>query len=394
MEFFDVLTPNGEFAGEVATREDCHKKGLWHRAVYGFIFNKNGDVLLQKRSRNKKLWPNLWDITAGGHVLAGEFGQQALIREIKEELNINVTENEIRYLVGSTSTNIKGEIINNHFNECYIITKNIDISEIKLQEDEVEDIRWFTKKEILDRIENNFDGITDKEGPWNFLKKYYEVIGRKEEVKMIEDLNVLCHSSIKIMKKKVVYIDPFKIDKNYKDADIIFITHNHYDHFSKEDIEKIKNTNTKIIAPKGMANELIENGFNDDKITLVQPNEKYVIDDIKYETIPAYNINKKFHPKENGWVGYVIEIDNVKYYIAGDTDITEENKKVICDVALVPVGGTYTMNFKEAANLINQIKPKIAVPIHYGSIVGTEEDAVNFSKLLIPELKCKTLIGG
>ena len=117
-EYFDVLNKYGEFTNKIATREECHKNGYWHRAVYGFIINKNGDVLLQKRSANKKLWPNLWDITAGGHVVAGELGEQALIREVKEELDIDITENEVKYLVGSTSTNIKGDIINNHFNEC------------------------------------------------------------------------------------------------------------------------------------------------------------------------------------------------------------------------------------------------------------------------------------
>ncbi len=105
---------------------------------------------------------------------------------------------------------------------------------------------------------------------------------------------------------------------------------------------------------------------------------------IEFTTVPAYNTNKQFHPKENEWVGYIIEIKGIKYYIAGDTDITEENKKVKCDVAFVPVGGTYTMNFKEAAYLINEIKPKIAVPIHYGGIVGTNQDATNFIKLLHP----------
>ena len=175
-EYFDVLNKYGEFTGEIATREECHEKGLWHRAVYGFIFNKKGDVLLQKRSANKKLWANLWDITAGGHVLAGEFGETALIREMKEELGIEVEKNDIRYLVGSTSTNVKGNIINNHFNECYIVTKDIDITDVKLQVEEVSTVKWFTKQEILDRINNNFDGITDKTGPWNFLKKYYEVL--------------------------------------------------------------------------------------------------------------------------------------------------------------------------------------------------------------------------
>ena len=98
------------------------------------------------------------------------------------------------------------------------------------------------------------------------------------------------------------------------------------------------------------------------------------------------------HTKVNNWVGYIIELDGIKYYIAGDTDITEENKKVDCDVAFVPVGGTYTMNYVEAASLINEISPKIAVPVHYGKIVGTKKDAINFSKLLKPEIKCEILI--
>lgn len=175
MEYFDVLNDKGEFTNQIETREKCHKQGLWHRSVYAFIFNKNGDVLLQKRSANKKLWPNLWDITAGGHVLAGEFGEQALIREIKEELNIDVHENEIKYLVGSTSSNVKNDMIDNHFNECYIITKDLDISNIKLQKEEVSDVKWFSREEILNRINNNFNDLTGKTGPWNFLKKYYEI---------------------------------------------------------------------------------------------------------------------------------------------------------------------------------------------------------------------------
>lgn len=178
MEYFDVLNEYGEFTGKVETREKCHSNGLWHRAVYGFIFNKNGDVLLQKRSKNKKLWPDLWDVTAGGHVLTNEFGMQALIREVKEELGLNISEEEITYLVGSTSINEKGNIINKHFNECYLIKKDVDIENIKLQEEEVSEVRWFSKEEILERIDNNFDGITEKMGPWNFLKKYYDLVSR------------------------------------------------------------------------------------------------------------------------------------------------------------------------------------------------------------------------
>ena len=204
---------------------------------------------------------------------------------------------------------------------------------------------------------------------------------------MLENIEVLCHSSIKIKKEKVVYIDPFKIDKNYNDADIIFITHDHYDHYSEEDIDKVKKADTVIVAPEELLTKLLRKGFRQDYIITVEPDEEDMANGIKFETIPAYNTNKQFHPKENGWVGYVIEIQGIKYYIAGDTDVTEENKRVKCDVAFVPVGGTYTMDFKEAAGLINEIKPKIAVPIHYGSIVGTKQDATDFVKLLQPTIK-------
>lgn len=170
-EYFDVLNENGEFTGKIATREECHEKGLWHRAVYAFIIDKSDNVLLQKRSINKKLWPNMWDVTVGGHVDSGEFGRQALIRECKEELGIEINDNDIKYLVGSTSINEKENIINKHFNECYLITKDIDISKIKLQKEEVAEIKYFSKEEILDRIKNNYDGLTEKTGAWNFLQE-------------------------------------------------------------------------------------------------------------------------------------------------------------------------------------------------------------------------------
>ena len=204
---------------------------------------------------------------------------------------------------------------------------------------------------------------------------------------MLENIEVLYHSSIRISKNKVIYIDPFKINKNYNDADIIFITHDHYDHYSEEDIDKVINENTTIIIPEELLTKLLRKGINKNAIITVEPNEKYMVQGIKFETISAYNTNKTFHPKENGWVGYIIIINGIRYYIAGDTDITEENKQVKCDVAFVPVGGTYTMDFKEAASLINEIKPKVAIPIHYGSIVGTEQDAIDFIRLLHPEIK-------
>ena len=204
---------------------------------------------------------------------------------------------------------------------------------------------------------------------------------------MLENIEFLYHSSIRINKEKIIYIDPFKINKNYNDADIIFITHDHYDHYSEEDIDKVINENTTIIIPDELLTELLRKGINKNAIITVEPNKNYMVQGIKFETISAYNTNKTFHPKENGWVGYIIIINGIRYYIAGDTDITEENKQVKCDVAFVPVGGTYTMDFKEAASLINEIKPKIAIPIHYGSIVGTEQEAIDFIRLLHPEIK-------
>ena len=172
---------------------------------------------------------------------------------------------------------------------------------------------------------------------------------------MLENIEVLYHSSIRINKEKTIYIDPFKIDRNYNDADIVFITHDHYDHYSEEDIDKVINENTTIIIPEELLTKLLKKGINKNAIITVEPHEKYVVQGIKFETIPAYNTNKTFHSKKNGWVGYIIIINGIRYYIAGDTDITEENRKVKCDVAFVPVGGTYTMDFKEAANLINEI---------------------------------------
>lgn len=154
---------------------------------------------------------------------------------------------------------------------------------------------------------------------------------------MLDNIEVLYHSSIRIKADKIIYIDPFRVKENYNDANIIFITHDHYDHYSEEDIDKVINENTTIIAPEELLTKLLRKGINQNAIITVEPNQKYMTQGIKFETIPSYNTNKQFHPKENAWVGYIIEIKGTKYYIAGDTDITDENKKVKCDVALVPV---------------------------------------------------------
>ena len=167
---------------------------------------------------------------------------------------------------------------------------------------------------------------------------------------MLENIEVLYHSSIKIHKNKVIYIDPFKIDKDNNDANIIFITHDHYDHYSEKDINKVIKKNTVIVAPKDLLARLLRNGIRKDNVISVEPNEQYLAEGIQFETVPAYNINKQFHPRENAWVGYIIEINNIRYYIAGDTDVTEENRKIKCDVAFVPVRWNLYNGFQRSCN--------------------------------------------
>ena len=199
---------------------------------------------------------------------------------------------------------------------------------------------------------------------------------------MLENIEVLNHNCIRFKKEKIIYTDPFQLNSEYQDADIILITHSHYDHFSEEDIEKVKSKNTIICVTEDLQDRALALGFSKENIILVKPNQTYAILGIEIKTIPAYNTNKKFHPKENNWVGYLLNLQGKVYYVAGDTDITEENKITHCDVAFVPVGGTYTMDSKEAGELVNRMKPTFAVPMHYGSVVGTERDAEMFVQSL------------
>lgn len=202
---------------------------------------------------------------------------------------------------------------------------------------------------------------------------------------MLDNIKCLGHSTIRInMDNKVIYIDPYNIKDEGHDADIIFVTHSHYDHYSLDDINKLRKDNTKLVITTDLIDK--EDGL------CVIPDNDYEIDGIKFRTVKSYNINKKFHPVENNWVGYIIELEGIKYYIAGDTDINEDNKLVKCDVAFVPIGGTYTTTALEAAELINIIKPKIAVPIHYGMIVGSEEDSMIFSDNVDKNIKVKIMI--
>ena len=195
-------------------------------------------------------------------------------------------------------------------------------------------------------------------------------------------IEINCHSSIRITANKTIYFDPFKIEEECHDADIIFITHDHYDHFSIEDIKKIEKDDTVYVIPECMYNML-----GGENVIVVEPGEKTIVEGFETFAVPAYNKLKPFHPKMKGYVGYNVLIEGKRVYVAGDTDMNEDNMKLKCDIALVPVGGKYTMDYKQAAELVNLIKPEIAIPTHYGDIVGDKNDGEKFIGLLDPEIK-------
>lgn len=188
---------------------------------------------------------------------------------------------------------------------------------------------------------------------------------------MLENITLFCHNSIRLAGSKTIYIDPYNIKDETHDADFVLCTHTHYDHYSPKDIEKVKNKNTIIIAPADISG-----------IIKVVPNVRYEIEGLKFKTTYAYNINKEFHQKENNWVGYIIELDDKKYYIAGDTDNISEIREIECDIAFIPIGGTYTMTKEEAAELCKTLKAKVVIPTHYGLIAGDKTDGEEFAKLI------------
>ncbi len=210
---------------------------------------------------------------------------------------------------------------------------------------------------------------------------------------MTENIIVFIQNSIRIEGSKgVIYIDPFKMESEPHDADIIFVTHDHYDHFSPEDIAKVAQDETILVVPEKMEKKAGEVKKYVKQIVCVKQIQKGSINGLDFETIPAYNILKPFHPKHAGWVGYILEVDGSRIYVAGDTDATKEAKAVSCDIALIPIGGTYTMDAEKASELINVIKPKVAIPTHYGSIVGSKKDADVFASAVSPEVKVEIKI--
>ncbi|MCR4909304.1 MAG: MBL fold metallo-hydrolase [Lachnospiraceae bacterium] len=197
---------------------------------------------------------------------------------------------------------------------------------------------------------------------------------------MADSIEVFTQSSIRIRNDiGTIYIDPFQMMEEPRDADFVFITHEHYDHYSPEDIKKVAGEETVFVIPESMKNKVGEISDLISRAEWVKPGEAYETEGLQYETVPAYNTIKPFHPKSAAWVGYVLKLNGKRIYIAGDTDATKEAEAVKCDIALVPIGGTYTMDAKKAAALINEISPETAIPTHYGSIVGKQEDEDTFA---------------
>lgn len=204
---------------------------------------------------------------------------------------------------------------------------------------------------------------------------------------MYDNVQVLEHSSIRVEGERILYFDPFHIKGEPHDADIILVTHEHYDHFSPEDIRKVSKEGTVLVLPESMAGQ--ESEAAPCRAVFLKPGEKAEVSGLFVEAVAAYNVGKPFHMKGKCWLGYVVAMDGTRYYVAGDTDANEENRSVVCDLAVVPVGGKYTMNAKQAAALVNEIKPKCAIPSHYGSIVGTEKDAETFIKAVSPDIRTR-----
>lgn len=197
-------------------------------------------------------------------------------------------------------------------------------------------------------------------------------------------IEVLGHASVKLSEEKIIYVDPFNINEEMHDADIIFITHDHYDHYDPKSIEKVRKDSTKIVVPMCLKDK----EYN----LLVEGYRLYEIDGVKFQSIHAYNINKQFHPSEKMYVGYNILLEDKYYYIMGDTDRTPEVDMVKTNVCFVPIGGTYTMDVNEAIEYINDLKPEMAIPIHYGSIVGDKELGDIFKNGVDPSIKVELKI--
>lgn len=206
----------------------------------------------------------------------------------------------------------------------------------------------------------------------------------------LDAVRVLTHSAIRLQANSgaVVYCDPFDLVDAPHDASVVLITHNHYDHLSPEDYKKVANETTIVIAPSTIEQDVA--ALDAARVILLDAGDSTEVCGVAVSAVPAYNVEPErlqFHSQENKWLGYLVGFDGTTFYISGDTDENEDIDKVSCDVALIPIGGTYTMDPAQAAAFINTIKPAVVVPTHYGTAVGNKEDVEAFEPLVDPSIK-------
>ncbi len=194
--------------------------------------------------------------------------------------------------------------------------------------------------------------------------------------RLLQGLTWLGHASFRIVAESVVYIDPWKLSGGPQ-ADLILVTHGHHDHLSVDDIALISGPETTVLCPPDCIAELRAS-----RAQAVRPGDALQVGNVKVQVVPAYNTDKPNHPRSAGHVGYIVEIDGRRIYHAGDTDLIPEMAGVVCDIALLPMGGTYTMNAEQAAQAAERIGPQIVVPMHWGRLVGTEKDVERLSRLM------------
>ena len=209
---------------------------------------------------------------------------------------------------------------------------------------------------------------------------------------LMDHFSINCHSSIRYAGGATVWFDPFRVADAPCDADVVFVTHDHYDHFSPEDIHRVMKPDAVLVLPETCVAAALQAGFASAQLLPVRPGEAYTVKDLLFTAVPAYNLGKPFHPRGNRWVGYVVTLEGRRIYVAGDTDDTPDARSVSCDVAFLPVGGTYTMTAAQAAGLAAALRPQIAVPTHYGCIVGERTDGAAFAAALPADISAVQLI--
>ena len=201
---------------------------------------------------------------------------------------------------------------------------------------------------------------------------------------MAEKLAWLGHDAFRIEASKTIYFDPYGITGGPK-ADLILISHDHFDHCSPEDAAKVQKAGTVIVTEKTSAKKVSGD------VRVIKPGDTVEIEGVKVTGVPSYNTDKDFHPRKNGWLGFIVELDGVKIYHAGDTDFIPEMKDFEVDIALIPVSGTYVMTAEQAVKAALAMKPKLAIPMHYGAIVGDQSDALQFKKELEGKVEVRIL---